>query len=40
MNQPDVQQVTYNGGGSPNLQELTNGLWHRRAQHLYPDGCY
>jgi hypothetical protein len=41
LNQPDLQQVTYNGGGSPNLTELGNGLLDAaRPNTLYPDGVY
>ncbi len=40
-NLPDIQQVTYNGGGSPTLSELGNGLLHpTRPNTLYPDGIY
>jgi hypothetical protein len=40
-NQPDIQQVTYNGGGSPDLSELGHGILHpSRPNTLYPDGVY
>jgi len=40
-NQPDVQQVTYNGAGPANLSELGSGLWDPvRPNTLYPDGVY
>jgi hypothetical protein len=40
-NQPDTEQVTYNGGGPANLSELGNGLWDAaRPNTLYPDGVY
>lgn len=41
QHQPDVLQVTYNGGGSPNLPELSHGLFHpTRPNTLHPDGVY
>ncbi len=41
LNQPDIQQVTYNSGGSPDLSELGNGLLDAaRPNTLYPDGIY
>ncbi len=41
MNQPDLRQVTYNGGGAPDPSQLSYGLLHpTRPNTLYPDGAY